>query len=127
MEGVEAALVDRPKWENRHGKLSGEHEARLTALRRMDDACEQTLTHLLRACAFPGFWELNGLERRDASVACEHSAFESIIVIDSGDGSSMCRGLMPSSSCCMTSWRAAIRARSAPRGDRPRALVAVRL
>jgi transposase len=31
-EGVEAALQDRPKWENRHGKLDGEQEARLTAL-----------------------------------------------------------------------------------------------
>jgi transposase len=31
-EGVDAALQDRPKWENRHGKLDGEHEARLTAL-----------------------------------------------------------------------------------------------
>lgn len=33
LEGVEAALQDRPKWENRHGKLDGEAEARLTALR----------------------------------------------------------------------------------------------
>jgi transposase len=32
-EGVGAALKDRPKWENRTGKLSGEQEARLTALR----------------------------------------------------------------------------------------------
>lgn len=32
-EGVEAALHDRPRWENRHGKLDGEAEARLTALR----------------------------------------------------------------------------------------------
>src|SRR6266852_4871656 len=31
-EGVEAALQDRPTWENRHGKLDGEQEARLTAL-----------------------------------------------------------------------------------------------
>jgi transposase len=33
LEGVEAALHDRPRWENRHGKLDGEAEARLTALR----------------------------------------------------------------------------------------------
>ena len=32
-EGIEAALHDRPRWENRHGKLDGEAEARLTALR----------------------------------------------------------------------------------------------
>jgi transposase len=32
-EGVEAALHDRARWENRHGKLDGETEARLTALR----------------------------------------------------------------------------------------------
>jgi transposase len=32
-DGVEAALTDRPRWENRLGKLSGEREARLTALR----------------------------------------------------------------------------------------------
>jgi transposase len=32
-EGVEAALCDRPRWENRHGKLDGEADARLTALR----------------------------------------------------------------------------------------------
>jgi transposase len=31
-EGVEAALQDRPRWENRHGKLDGEQEARLAAL-----------------------------------------------------------------------------------------------
>ena len=31
-EGVKAALQDRPKWENRQGKLDGEQEARLTAL-----------------------------------------------------------------------------------------------
>jgi transposase len=31
-EGVEAALQDRPRWENRRGKLDGEEEARLTAL-----------------------------------------------------------------------------------------------
>ena len=31
-DGVEAALTDRPRWENRSGKLSGEEEARLTAL-----------------------------------------------------------------------------------------------
>jgi transposase len=33
LEGVEAALHDRPRWENRQGKLDGEAEARLTALR----------------------------------------------------------------------------------------------
>lgn len=33
VEGVEAALHDRPRWENRHGKLDGEPEARLTAMR----------------------------------------------------------------------------------------------
>lgn len=33
LDGVEAALRDRPRWENRHGKLDGEAEARLTALR----------------------------------------------------------------------------------------------
>jgi transposase len=32
-EGVEAALHDRPRWEHRRGKLTGEQEARLTALR----------------------------------------------------------------------------------------------
>lgn len=32
-DGVEAALHDRPRWENRRGKLDGEAEARLTALR----------------------------------------------------------------------------------------------
>jgi transposase len=31
-DGVEAALVDRPKWETRHGKLDGQQEAHLTAL-----------------------------------------------------------------------------------------------
>jgi hypothetical protein len=29
-DGVEAALTDRPRWENRSGKLSGEQEARFT-------------------------------------------------------------------------------------------------
>ena len=33
LEGVEAALHDRPRWEHRHGKLDGKAEARLTALR----------------------------------------------------------------------------------------------
>lgn len=32
-EGVEAALHDRPRWGHRTGKLTGEQEARLTALR----------------------------------------------------------------------------------------------
>jgi transposase len=40
-EGVEAALTERPRWTNRTGKLSGEHEARLTALRCSDPPAGQ--------------------------------------------------------------------------------------
>ncbi len=35
-EGAEAALQDRPRWENRCGKVQGEHKARLTALECSD-------------------------------------------------------------------------------------------
>jgi transposase len=40
-EGVEAALQDRPRWENRTGKLDGEHQARLTALACSDPPAGQ--------------------------------------------------------------------------------------
>lgn len=49
IDDVEAALHDRPRWEHRTGKLSGEQEARLTALRCSDPPAGQTrwTLHLL--------------------------------------------------------------------------------
>jgi transposase len=64
LEGIEAALQDRPRWQNRHGKLDGEAEARLTALR-----CSEPPEGRVR-------WTLHLLadtfsEREDVSVSYE--------------------------------------------------------